>query len=57
MNNHIYHHEFVLMAKTKNNVMKREKQELVFTIPIFGPFLTFARFSITSHREMQNIWC
>ena len=35
MNNHIYHHEFFLMAK--KNVMKREKQELVFTIPIFEP--------------------
>merc|ERR550532_3186944 len=35
INNHIYHHELFLIAK--KNVMNREKQELVFTIPIFEP--------------------
>ena len=35
VNNHIYHHELFLIAK--KNVIKREKQELVFTIPIFEP--------------------
>ena len=35
VNNHIYHHEMFLIAK--KHVIKREAQEMVFTIPIFEP--------------------
>ncbi len=38
VNNHIYHHEYFLLAKKQ--VMKNEPQEIVFTIPIFEPLPT-----------------
>jgi activating signal cointegrator complex subunit 3 len=34
-NNHIYHHEYFLLSKKQVN--NHEKQEIVFTIPIFEP--------------------
>ena len=38
INNHIYHHEFYSLAK--KCVLKKETQELCFTIPIFEPLPT-----------------
>eukprot|EP00095_Tigriopus_kingsejongensis_P005309 maker-scaffold337_size202799-snap-gene-1.20 protein:Tk05309 transcript:maker-scaffold337_size202799-snap-gene-1.20-mRNA-1 annotation:"activating signal cointegrator 1 complex subunit 3" len=37
-NNHIYHHEYVLVSKKQVKI--KEAQELVFTIPIFEPLPT-----------------